>query len=157
MRILNQSLERAIAEADGRYLDTQELMPLEYYIQSYSARQETYQHLRENSDKLVLYALRKLAQEHPELIQQHGARCKYDMTEVLRYIALSILKDDEVFFREAMMSWLDTVLVAHKRTNNCITAYRALQGAITTAFPASTANLSRPYFEIVLQSLQSHA
>lgn len=156
MKILNQTLERAIAEADGRYLDIQELMPLERYMQSYSARLETYQYLRENSDKLVLYALRKLAQEHPDLIQQHGARCKYDMTEVLRYIALSILKDDEIFFREQVMSWLDTVLVAHKRTNNCVTAYRALQAAIVAAFPASAVNLLRPYLEIVLESLQSH-
>ncbi len=157
MQMLNHTLERAIATADGRYLASQELMPLEQYVQTYRTRLEAYQYLRDNSDKLVLLALRKLAQVHPELIQQHGSRCKYDMNEVLRYVALSILRDDETFFREQMMSWLDTILVAHKRHAHCVVAYVALQDAIAAAFPAHVGSFVRPYLEIVLQSLQSHA
>lgn len=157
MHTLNHNLDRTIAEADGRYLDPQELYPLEQYIQSYAIRLHTYQQLRDNSEKLIIYALRKMAQTYPELIQQYGQRCKYDMAEVLRYIALSILRDDETFFKEQMMSWLDTILVAYKRTTHCSTAYRHLQEAITASLPAQEANLIRPYMEIVTQSLQSHA
>jgi Phycobilisome protein len=157
MHTLNHTLEDHILEADGRYLDPQELFPLEQYLQSYSTRLTTYQQLRDQSDKLVLAALRKLAQAHPDLIQTHGQRCKYDMTEVLRYIALSILRDDEVFFKEQMMSWLDTILLAHKRTSQCTTAYRYLQEAINATLPAASGTLIRPYLDIVLMSLQSHA
>jgi len=156
MGILNHVLERAIAEADGRYLNTQELMPLEHYVQGYSHRLEVYQYLRDNSDKLVLFSLRKLAQAHPDLVQKHGPRCKYDMTEVLRYIALSVLRDDETFFREQMMSWLDTILVAHKRHSACVVAYKALQEAVNSTFPAQATTLIRPYLELVIQTLQSH-
>lgn len=157
MHALNHTLEKKVLAADGRYLSPQELDPLEQYLESYKNRVDTYQQLRDLSEKLVLHALRKLAQTHPELIQQHGQRCKYDMTEVLRYIALSILRDDEVFFKEQMMSWLDTILLAHRKTGPCTIAYRALQEAIASTLPASGNSLVRPYMDIVLLALQSHA
>lgn len=157
MHTLNHTLEKSFLKADGRYLSVQELSPLEHYVQSYAVRLHTYQQLRDNSEKLVVYSLRKLAQTYPDLVQQHGQRCKYDMTEVLRYVALSVLRDDEVFFKEQMMSWLDTILLAHKKTAYCVVAYRHLQEAIATAFPAAGATLIRPYLDIIVQSLQSHA
>jgi hypothetical protein len=157
MHTLNHTLEKNILEADGRYLDSRELDPLEQYLQSYKVRLETYQQLRDHSDKLVLQSLRKLAQAYPEIIQQHGQRCKYDMTEVLRYIAVAILRDDEVFFKEQMMSWLDTILLAHRKTSQCTIAYRALQEAIPSTLSSPSSSLVRPYLDIVLQSLQSHA
>lgn len=157
MHTLNHTLEKCVLEADGRYLNAQELSPLEQYAQSYAARMHTYQKLRDGGEALILQALRKLAQTYPELIQQHGQRCKYDMTEVLRYVALSILRDDETFFKEQMMSWLDTILLAHKKTSHCMTAYRFLQEAIAATLPAEAVTLTRPYFDIVTQSLQAHA
>lgn len=157
MHTLNRTLEKSFLEAEGRYLNSQEMYPLEQYVQSYATRLQAYQHLRDHAEKLVLHALRKMAQSNPELIQQHGPRCKYDMTEVTRYIALSVLKDDQTFFMEQMMSWLDTVLLAHKRTSDCVTAYRYLQEAIAADLPAQSVSLIRPYLEAVTQSLQSHA
>lgn len=157
MHTLNQQLERKILEADGRYLDARGLEPLEHYLQSYTSRLDTYQQLRDQSDKLVLQSLKQLAQSHPDIIKQHGQRCKYDMSEVVRYIALSILRDDEVFFKEQMMSWLDTILLAHKRTAHCSTAYRYLQDAINAHLPASSGTLIRPYMDIVITALESHA
>ncbi|UBF24193.1 phycobilisome protein [Kovacikia minuta CCNUW1] len=157
MHTLNHDLEKSILDADGRYLNAQELYPLEAYVQSYATRLHTYQQLRDNSDKLVIQALRKLAQTYPELIQQHGQRCKYDMTELLRYVALSVLRNDEIFFKEQMLVWLDTILLAHKRNAHCVVAYRNLQEAIAATLPGPDASLIRPYIEIVIQTLQSHA
>ncbi len=157
MQGLNHTLTRVINDADGTYLNDQDLQPLEQYSQSYTARLEAYQQLQEHSPQLIQHALRKLAQVHPELIQQHGQRCVYDMTEVVRYIGISVLRDDEPFFREQMLSWLDTILLAHKRNDQCATAYRYLQEAIQSSLPTSRSSLLRPYLDIVIQALQSHA
>lgn len=157
MHTPNHTLEKNFVQADGRYLTAQELQPLEQYVQSYVDRLETYQQISQQSDKLVLQALRQLAQSHPELIQKHGQRCRYDMTEVLRYMALAILRDDEVFFKEQMVAWLDTILVAHHRTAHCITAYRYLSEAISRSLPSAATNLIRPYFDVLTNALQSHA
>lgn len=156
MQTLNQTLEKNILDADGRYLDSQELQPLEQYVRSYAARLDAYQQLRDHGEKLVLIALRKLATMYPELVQQHGGRCKYDMVEVLRYIAISILRDDEVFFKDQMMVWLDTILLAHKRQSQCGQAYRNLQEAIVAHLSASANSLIRPYLEITIQVLEGH-
>lgn len=156
MHTLSHAFEKTVLSADGRYLNAQELYPLEQYVKGYTARLETYHLLRDNSEKLVLQALRQLAQVHPELIQQHGKRCKYDMSEVLRYISLSVLRDDETFFREAMMSWLDTILVAHRRQSQCMTAYQYLHDVLGKALPAASFTLVRPYLDIVLLTLKSH-
>jgi hypothetical protein len=153
----NHTLTRVINNADGTYLNDRDLQSLEQYSQSYVARLETYQQLQEHSPQLIQQALRKLAQVHPELIQQYGQRCVYDMTEVVRYIALSVLRDDESFFREQMLSWLDTILLAHKRNEQCAIAYRYLQEAIQSSLPNSRSSLLRPYLDIVIQALQSHA
>ncbi|NJR60598.1 MAG: phycobilisome protein [Cyanobacteria bacterium CRU_2_1] len=157
MHALNHSLEKKVLEADGGYLDAQGLRSFEQYAQEYTIRLETYQNLRDKSPALIVQSLRKLAQTYPELVQKHGQRCQYDMTEVLRYIALSVLRDDEIFFREQMMSWLDTILLAHKKNTQCMTAYRYLQDAINASLPAANSSLIRPYLENVINTLQSHA
>jgi len=157
MHTLNYTLDKNVVEADGRYLDAQELQPLEEYVQSYAARLDTYQQLRDVTEKVVLMALRKLATTYPELVQQHGGRCKYDMSEVLRYIAIAILRDDETFFKDQMMVWLDTILLAHKRQAQCGQAYRNLQEAISATCSAPATNLIRPYLDLIIQVLNSHA
>lgn len=157
MHTLNHTLDKNFLDADGKYLDSKGLQPLERYAQTFASRIETYQILRDRSQELILQSLKKLAQVYPELIQKHGQRCQYDMSEVLRYIALSILRDDEVFFKEQMMSWLDTILLAYKRNEHCTTAYRYLQEIINTTLPSSSSGMIRPYMDSVILTLQSHA
>lgn len=157
MHTLNHTLDKKVMEADGCYLDAQGLRPLEQFVQSYTTRLEIYQQLRDRSQPLLDQALAKFGQTYPDIVQKHGKRCMYDMGEVLRYIALSILRDDEVFFTEQMMSWLDTILLAHKKQTHCAVAYRALQEAINASLPPTANSLIRPYFESVINTLQSHA
>jgi hypothetical protein len=157
MLTLSHTLDQSLRNADGTYLDQQGLQTLSAYVQTYQTRLDAYQQLRDRSTPMIHQALKKLAQIHPELIQQHGQRCLYDMTEVVRYIALSVLRDDETFFKEQMMSWLDTILMAHKRHTHCATAYRYLQEAIAANLSPAAKTLVSPYLDSVILALQSHA
>lgn len=156
MHTLNHDLDECFLDADGAYLDAKGLQMLEYFAQTYSQRLEAYNALREHNAVLVQGALNKMSQIHPELMQKHGKRCQYDMTEVVRYMALAILRDDEVFFKEMMTSWLDTVLMAYKHHNHCATAYRFLQEMVDAQIPACSM-VVRPYIDSVVLMLQSHA
>jgi spermidine/putrescine-binding protein len=78
------------------------------------------------------------------------------MSEVVRYIALSVLRDDEIFFKEQVLSWLDTILLAHKKQNHCTLAYRYLQEAIDAHIPPDQKALIQPYFQCVITTLTSH-
>jgi hypothetical protein len=157
MYTINHTIEKSVIGADGRYLNVQELSSLEQYAQEYSHRLEAYQDLREHSKPLVIQALTHLFKEYPDLLQKHKQRCVYDMSETLRYIALSILRDDEVFFMEALMSWLDTILLAYKKTGPCAIAYRHLQEAVDERLSETSAAYVRPYLDRVRQGLESHA
>ncbi|MBD0334663.1 MAG: phycobilisome protein [Cyanobacteria bacterium Co-bin13] len=157
MPALNHSLEKQIVAADGRYLTPEELRSLENYVNSYAQRLETYQKISQHSDAMVLNALKKFARVHPEIIQQSAKRCQYDMSEVLRYIALSILRDDEFLFLEKVMFWLDTVLRAHHKQAACSKAYQYLQEAIDETLTPASCSLIRPYISIVLNSLQPYS
>lgn len=157
MHTFNHTLEKSFLAADGRYLTIQEMSSMEQFLQSYASRLEVYQSIRDHSNALVEQALKKLGQEYPDIIRKHGQRCQYDMQEVLRYIALSILRDDEIFFKEQMMSWLDTILLAHKRHAHCAVAYRYLQEATNAVLTPNGSSLVRPYFENVIMTLQAHA
>lgn len=156
MPALNHTLEQNIVVADGRYLSQDELKPLENYVNSYAARLETYQKLSQQSDAIVLSALKKFARVHPEIIQQSGKRCQYDMSEVLRYIALAILRDDEFLFLEKIMFWLDTVLRAHHKQAACSKAYHHLQEAVEETLSSTNCSLIRPYINVVLNALQPY-
>jgi hypothetical protein len=79
------------------------------------------------------------------------------MTAVLRYAALSMLRDDEVFFKEKVVIWLDTVLLAHRHNAHAAIAYQNLISAIAANLPESTTKIIRPYLNLVVQIFQSHA
>jgi Phycobilisome protein len=157
METLNRLIQNNVLDADGRYWNNQELSVLEQYVQGYANRVTAYEHLREKGEALVTISLRKLAQVYPELVQRHGAFCKSDMTAVLRYAALSMLRDDEIFFKEKVLIWLDTVLLAHRHNAHAALAYENLAAAIAANMPETTTKLIRPYLNLVVEIFQSHA
>ncbi len=157
MSILNRALGKSFLGLDGHYLSAQELGALERYARSYAVRLHVYEQLRDHSVVFVLQALNQQEQVYPELMQQHSKRCRYDMTEVLRYIALSVLRDDETFFKAQLLSWLQTILRAYGHTTHCATAYRFLQVVIAVTLPPEGVALTRPYFDLITKTLETHA
>jgi hypothetical protein len=153
MRAINSTLEELAIESEGRYLSASELQPLQRYLKTFSLRIQTYNLLRERSDKLVQLAMKKFMPMNPELMQKHGKRCQYDMNEVMRYIALSVLRDDERFFKEVLFFWQANILTAYRQNQNCLNSYRCLQEVITEYLPAQASQLINPYLEIILQTL----
>ncbi len=156
MTALNHQLNEIMINADGRYLNNEELRPLESYVETYQKRLQAYQVLGQHTDAIVLEALKRFARLHPEIIKQSGKRCQYDMTNVLRYIALGILIDDEFMFRETMMFWLDTMLRAHHKQEACCKAYQFLDEVIQESYPGNVYEQVHPYIQIIFESMQPY-
>ncbi len=155
MSTLNHTLDSLVLDADGRYLSDQELLSLHRYAQSYTKRQQTYEYLRDSGEQAVNQALQKMTEIYPDLMQQHAARCRYDMTQVLRHMAFSILRDDEILFQENMVIWLGTILIAYKENAHCGNAYRFLQEAIAPSLSSDHQAIARPYFDGIVNVLQA--
>jgi hypothetical protein len=153
MRSLNSTLEELALSSEGRYLTSSELQPVQRYLKSFSNRVQTYNLLRDKGDKLVQLALKKFLPLHPDVMQKHGKRCVYDMNEALRYIALSILRDDEKFFKESLFFWQANILSAYRQNGNCLVAYRCLQDVVHEHLPAPAQQLINPYLDMILETL----
>ncbi|WP_353772007.1 phycobilisome protein [Okeania sp. SIO2G5] len=156
MYTINHKFSETCIAADGRYLNASEIQSLEKYISTYKGRLNAYQSLHTNSNQIVLGSLKKLAKKYPDLIRSKGKRCHYDMTTTLRYMALSVLRDDETFFQDSVVIWLDSVLVAHQKHHHCAEAYRYLLEEMSQQLSGSALNFVRPYTDSIIQLFESH-
>lgn len=152
---MNSTLLQNARQADGRYFTDAELKPLEHYVQTYAIRLNTYSILREKGDELVLHALRKFAVMEREIIQQHGQKCKRDMTYVMQVMALLLLQDDERAFREQLVLWMQNILAAVNAERQSARAYQVLQQVVSERMPAECAKLVNTYLEELILLLKA--
>jgi hypothetical protein len=146
-------LDEKLADIDHVYLTDSDLVNLERFANSFSVRVKTYNLLRDRADEITIKALKLLAQQYPELVQKQLQRCKYDMSNVMRYTSLSILRDDELFFREALMDWLANIINSYQIAKECSTAYRLMQSVVDEMLPAECASLVKPYSDMAIAAL----
>ena len=153
MLTMNRTLDEKLADIDHVYLTDSDLVNLERFANSFSVRVKTYNLLRDRADEITIKALQLLAQQYPELVQKQLQRCKYDMSNVMRYTSLSILRDDELFFREALMDWLANIINSYQIAKECSTAYRLMQSVVDEMLPAECASLVKPYSDMAIAAL----
>lgn len=153
MLTMNRTLDEKVSDVEHVYLNDSDLFNLERFANGFSLRVKTYNLLRDRADEITLKTLRLLAQEYPELVQKQLARCKYDMSNMLRYTSLSILRDDELFFRETLMDWLANIIHSYQVTKECSTAYRLFQNVVDEMLPSESAALVKPYSELAISAL----
>ncbi|AFY70255.1 Phycocyanin [Thalassoporum mexicanum PCC 7367] len=154
MFAITRSVEDKIAALECAYLKDSDLFSLEQYATGFAERLKTYEMLRDHADQIANGALELLARDYPALMQKRGDRCKYDIHEVLRYMASSILRNDEHYFRDQMVDWLNTILVSYQVTTECAAAYSHLYEVISQVLPAKCAALAKPYTDMVVGTLR---
>lgn len=153
MLTMNRTLDEKINDVDHIHLTDTDLVNLERFANSFSIRVKTYNLLRDRSDEITVQALKLLAQQYPELVQKQLQRCKYDMSNMIRYASLSILRDDELFFRETLMDWLANIINSYQIAKECSTAYHLLQTAVEATLPNECAAMMKPYTDMAVSSL----
>ncbi len=153
MLTMNRTLEEKVGVVDRVYLTDTDLVNLERFANSFSIRVKTYNLLRDNCDEIIVQSLKLLAQQYPELVQKQLQRCKYDMSNMIRYTSLSVLRDDELFFRETLMDWLANIINSYQIGKECSTGYRLFQTVIEKMLPAECAALVKPYSEMAINTL----
>lgn len=147
------TLERNLFAVDDRYLSDQELQLLEEYMQSHALRIKTYRLLQAQTDELVLKTLRKMTAGYSQMLQSHGQICKRDITDILRYISLCILKHDQQGFYEEFVLWMDTIMKAFKRKDAAHAAYTYLRAIVAESFPADSAKLVNGYVDQLIAAM----
>jgi hypothetical protein len=153
MLTINRTLDEKMIDVDRVYLTDTDLVNLERFANSFSVRVKTYNLLRDHADEISVRTLKLLAQQYPELLQKHLQRCKYDMSNVIRYASIAALRDDEVFFSETLMDWLANIINSYQVAKECSTAYRLLQSVIDEMLPVECAAIVKPYTDMAISAL----
>jgi len=153
MLTMNRTLDEKVGDIDHIYLSDSDIFNLERFANSFSIRVKTYNLLREHADEITVKTLSILSQQYPELVHKQLQRCKYDMANTMRYTALSILRDDELFFRETLMDWLANIINSYQVAKECSTAYRIMQSVVDEMLPAECATLLKPYTDMAISAL----
>ena len=146
-------LDQTIAQVDGRYLSDAELSDVQGFVNTYGLRLRTYNMLRERSDELILSALRQLMRSHRQVVQTQGNVCKRDMGFVLRYVALSVLRDDTEGFVENLVLWMENITKSLKKEESAIRAYQSLRLIIQTKMSDEMVQLIDPYLDIFIKAM----
>ncbi len=155
MLTMNRTLEEKTSDVEHVYLTDSDIFNLERFANTFSLRVKTYSLLRDRAEEITIKTLKLLAQQYPELVHKQLARCKYDMTNVIRYTSLSILRDDELFFRETLMDWLANIINSYQVAKECSTCYRLMQTVIDEMLPSECAMLVKPYSDLSISALMN--
>jgi hypothetical protein len=153
MLTMNRTLDAKVTAIDHVYLTDSDIFNLENFANTFSLRVKTYNLLRDYSEEMTTRSLQLLAQQYPELLQKQMQRCKYDMSNTIRYASLSVLRDDELFFTETLMDWLANIVKSYQVAKECSIAYRLLQSVVDEMLPAECAALVKPYTEMAIAAL----
>jgi hypothetical protein len=153
MLTITRSFEDMLLEPERAYLKDGDLNKLESYAREFADRLRAYELVRDNADQIVDNALQLMLKDYPERANNQE-KCKYDMTIVLRYMALSMLREDEQFFRDKMIDWLGTVITAGTVRAECAAGYPKLYEAISQQLPAPCAAMFKPYIDISLATFK---
>jgi hypothetical protein len=154
MLTINSTLDKKSGDIDRAYLSDEDLLNVEKFVNSFPDRVKTYNLLRDQSDELVLRSINLLAQQYPELVKKNSRVCKYDMSINLRYVALSILRDDETFFRESLTDWHANIIHSYGISKEVSVAYCLLRDLTKKIAPPECFNLINPYFEVTISAFQ---
>lgn len=156
-RPMHNTLVKSLNNIDGRYLGDTELHIFREFVSSYEVRRSAYEYLQQHADDMVLTTLRRMMPTHRQAIQQHGDLCKRDMSYVLRYAALSMLKDDQNGFVEELVLWMQNILFALKKEQQSLKFYQELQAVISQQMPAQEAALINQYLDLFTEALSVRA
>ncbi|MEB3273784.1 MAG: hypothetical protein VKJ85_08370 [Prochlorothrix sp.] len=148
------TLESNLASVDDRFLNDTELRPLEEYIKSHTLRIKTYRLIQSHTEEVVLKTLRKMVAEHPpEMMQQVGQTCKRDLTNIMHYMGLCILKNDVQGFYEEFTLWMDTMMKAFKLKNVSQVDYTHLPNVVKEVFPEESAKIMFIYIDQLIEAM----
>jgi hypothetical protein len=155
---MNTQLDTMFSEAEGRYLESSEEARLVAYAASVPSRLEAMRAVQAAETRIIDETLEEVWARHPAFESRHAMareKARRDMTLVLRYAAMAMLRDDEEMFKERLLYWLVTILNANNMGAVIDTAYRALARRAETHLATQHMEWMAPYLRLAHTILTS--
>ncbi len=139
---MNLEFESIFDRAEGRYLKAEELNTLTLYVESLPERLDAYKRLRDHEIEVLQSVADQIQVDLPNASIEDLERAIKNLLVVLRYCAMAMLLNDEVFLRERLLGWLEEV----NRAFNLRPINEALYGLLSQGLKQE---LSPPQFALL--------
>lgn len=132
-------------EAEQRYLKPEELGVINQYVNSLPERVEAYRTLRDRELEIMQQVADQLEAALPHETVENLERSLKNALLLLRYSAMGMLLNDEMFVQERLLSWLTKAVSIHNTQAIDTALFRLLNQRLTQALTAKQINLVGPY------------
>ena len=141
---MNPKLDVLFDEPERRYLNSEELSVLSQYVSSIPERMKAYRLLRDQEVALMQPVVDTLHQQMPDVPEATLELSVRSGLLVLRYAAMAMLIDDEVFVEHRLRGWLPEIVQAHNTQAIDQKLFDLLAQRLSQALPPQQMSLLKP-------------
>ena len=155
---MHPELETLLAEAENRYLKTEELQVLTQYVESLPQRLETYRSLRDGEVEILQAVADRVPGLIPDVPEEKIERSLKNMMLMLRYCSMSMLINDDSLVKERLVNWLSETMSMYDSEELDKVLYKLLnQELMKTLSPEQIKLIKSPLMLAQTQLLNSYS
>lgn len=158
---MNRQIQDIFCAAEGRYLNVGEQATLREYAQTVEARLAAMTEISGKEPVIIERAVKEVLRAYPDLEQKYKAATQSgtrDMTLVLRYATLAMLRNDSQYLQDSLLTWMATILKGLGFAGHFVTdTYKTLERTALKELSPSAGKLLQPFLQVCIESLGNNS
>lgn len=150
---MNTRINQTMRASEGRYLTTKEKAVITDFFSKLDQRFKVMEDMEKNESAIANKAAETIMKAYPDFAQKHPAakeKTIRDVTLVMRYMAHAIVRDDQKYLDDALLSWFRTILhgIGFKKEflGDC---YAIVEKVAMEELSPEAAEVTKPHFQHV--------
>ena len=154
---MNRQIQDILGAAEGRYLNSAEQTTLREFAQGLEARLAAMTEISGKEAVIIERAIKEVLRAYPDLEQKHKTAVQSgtrDMTMVLRYATLAMVRSDPQYLQDSLLTWMATILKGLGFAGHFVTdTYKTLERVALKELSPSAGKLLQPLLQLCVESL----
>lgn len=154
---MNRQIQDILCTAEGRYLNPGEQTTLREFAQTLEARLVAMTEVSGKETVIIERTVKEVLRAYPDLEQRYktaAQSCTRDMTLVLRYATLAMVRSDPQYLQDSLLTWMATILKGIGFAGHFVTdTYKTLERTALKELSPATGKLLQPLLQLCIESL----
>ncbi len=153
---MNRTIEKMFNDAEGRYLEPTEQSTLTGFAETLEKRLAVMRSVQQHEESIIKHSIDEVMGAHPDMAENHKfarEKAERDMTLVLRYCAMAMVRDDEEFLNHKLLHWFRTIVRAFEMDDWIDTGYAEMITQCGEHLDAAEFEMLQPYLKLAHQNL----
>jgi len=154
---MNRQIQDILCAAEGRYLNSGEQDTVRQYAQTVEARLTAMTEISGKESVIIERAVKEVLRAYPDLEQKYKSAAQSgtrDMTLVLRYTTLAMVRNDAQYLQDSLLTWMATILKGIGFAGHFVTdTYKTLERTALKELSPAAGKLLQPFLQVCIESL----